>query len=280
MLLRELTLFLLMLLPMSADAQQVICTGESTAELRRVPIHLVDATDGETPETGLTLSGADVQVSVNGASYANGTGSVTEIGSGDYYYEFHADEVASSGALLLKVEESGTSKVFTGHYQVKPCVTVAQVSAAVVAESDFTDMASNVESILEEAASGSAGGGVVADAEALIFDAAITGSHTNTTSTAVLLPQRFQATAIHAVIDHLSGTTPTLDITLEHSHDGSNFVALGTALTQVTTSDSFQVQTISEPVMRFVRIKYSTGGTNPNYQDVDIRILGTVQVMR
>ena len=59
--------------------------SESTASRRRVPILMVDSTDGTTPLTGLTLYGT---LSKNGNPFAVTTGSFAEAGYGQYYYQF------------------------------------------------------------------------------------------------------------------------------------------------------------------------------------------------
>lgn len=125
---KRLLFLLVFCFPLSVEAQQAICLDEATAANRRVPIRLVDVTDGETPETSVTLSGADIQISINGAAFTDGLGSVTEIGLGNYYYEYHADEVAAVGFRLLAAEESGVSKVFTGYHVIKPCVTKEEIA--------------------------------------------------------------------------------------------------------------------------------------------------------
>lgn len=85
----------------------VIKQSESTAARRRIPFYLVDETDGVTAETGRTLSGAEVKVTKNGAAFATGTGTVTEVGSGWYYYEAAAGEVDTIGFLGVNIYESG-----------------------------------------------------------------------------------------------------------------------------------------------------------------------------
>jgi hypothetical protein len=60
--------------------------GEATAASKRVPIKLRNSATGAYT-TGLALTGSEIQVSVNGAAFANATGTVVEVGSGAYYYE-------------------------------------------------------------------------------------------------------------------------------------------------------------------------------------------------
>lgn len=137
-------------LPSIAFAQQEICVDEATAASRRTPIHLVDVTDGYTAEPGLTISGADIQISVNGASYTNAAGSVTEIGSGDYYYTYDATEVAATGFRLLRVVESGVTRIFTKEDRIKPCVTASDIADAVAAHADFVALDGKVDTAISD----------------------------------------------------------------------------------------------------------------------------------
>lgn len=83
----------------------LIQQSEATAARRRLPIYLVDATDGFTPETGVTSP--TVEVSKNGAAQATGTGSWTEIGDGMYYYECVVGEVDTLGFLNVRILGTG-----------------------------------------------------------------------------------------------------------------------------------------------------------------------------
>lgn len=84
--------------------------SESTAARKRVPIYLVDAANGYTPETGVTSP--TIEVSKNGAAQASGTGTFTEIGDGAYYYEFASGEIDTLGWVNLRVVKSGTSREY------------------------------------------------------------------------------------------------------------------------------------------------------------------------
>jgi hypothetical protein len=92
--------------------------SESTATRKRVPVYLVDATDGFTPEIGVTSP--TVEISKNGGSQAAGTGTFAEIGDGMYYYEFASGEIDTLGWVNVRIIKSGTSR----EYQ-----TIAQISA-------------------------------------------------------------------------------------------------------------------------------------------------------
>jgi hypothetical protein len=83
--------------------------NETSATLRRIPFVLYDLTGAL--QTGQTVTGAEMQISKNGGSFANGGGSVTEVGSGAYYYECSSGEVDTEGFVLLKIANSGSSVV-------------------------------------------------------------------------------------------------------------------------------------------------------------------------
>lgn len=97
-----------------------ITQSESTAARRRVPVYLVDSTDGFTPETGITFSAGDIKISKNGAAEGNHAGTVTELAGGLYYYECTSGEVDTLGFLSARFTKTG----------VRTFVAVAQVMAA------------------------------------------------------------------------------------------------------------------------------------------------------
>jgi hypothetical protein len=78
---------------------RLIKANESTAARRRVYMHLVDATDGMTPELGEV--GGQPQVSVNGGAWTNtGIGVLVSIGNGRYYAELTQALVANAGDVI------------------------------------------------------------------------------------------------------------------------------------------------------------------------------------
>ncbi len=64
-----------------------------------------------------------------------------------------------------------------------------------------------------------------------------------------------------------SGTSPTLDVTIEDSADNSSFAAIsGAAFTQVTGTASAQKLVVNkDSARRYVRVKYTIGGTSPSF---------------
>lgn len=79
--------------------------NESNADLRVIPIYLVDSSGD--PATGLTLTGSEVQVSKSGAAFTNGAGSITEVANGYYRYVATQAETATDSFLILKVVDAG-----------------------------------------------------------------------------------------------------------------------------------------------------------------------------
>lgn len=76
-----------------------IHVNEATASQRRVYFHLVDVTDGMTPEVG--EAGGQPQVSIDGAAFADaGIGVLVAVGNGRYYAELAQATVATAGSII------------------------------------------------------------------------------------------------------------------------------------------------------------------------------------
>jgi len=90
--------------------------SEATAARRRIPVLLVDITDGFTPEVGVVTP--TINVSKNGATVATGAGTWTEIGNGQYYYEFTAAEVDTLGWVAVNIEKATVSRDYNAVVQV------------------------------------------------------------------------------------------------------------------------------------------------------------------
>lgn len=107
----------------------------ATAAQRRVPLFLVDATDGLTAETG--EAGGQPQISKNGGAFANTSATLTAIGNGAYYVELTAAELDTAGFATVRFKSANTAE--------------AQVSFQVVNDDPF-----NVaDAIWDEALEGS-----------------------------------------------------------------------------------------------------------------------------
>ncbi len=74
----------------------------------------VDDTDGKTPETGLTISQADCQLSKNGGAVAqkNDATSASHLGGGHYKVPLNATDTGTLGRLRLYVNETGALPVW------------------------------------------------------------------------------------------------------------------------------------------------------------------------
>ena len=76
---------------------------------QKIPVRLVDDTDGETLETG--VSSPTIQLSKNGGSFASASdGTWAEIGNGWYTARLNGTDTSDVGWLLLRVVKSGTSR--------------------------------------------------------------------------------------------------------------------------------------------------------------------------
>lgn len=85
----------------TVDIGNRISINQPSASARRIPIYLEDDSGDGVPSLGLT--GSEVQISVNGGAFANGTGFIGETGLGAYYYEAVAADVATEGYGILKI---------------------------------------------------------------------------------------------------------------------------------------------------------------------------------
>lgn len=79
----------------------------------------------------------------------------------------------------------------------------------------------------------------------------------NTASTANGASAYLQVTAA-------SGTTPTLDVKVQHSSDGATYVDLLT-FTQVTAANAYQRIATTGTVNRYLRVEFTLGGTSPDF---------------
>jgi len=61
-----------------------------------------------------------------------------------------------------------------------------------------------------------------------------------------------------------TGTTPTLDVTIQDSPDGTNWYTVDTAFTQVTNAASTQVKRLTN-FGKFLRVNCVIAGTSPSF---------------
>jgi len=86
----------------------VLKKSESTAARRRVPIHLVDATDGITPETG--EASGQPQYSKNGGTWTSTSATLSAVGNGFYYVELTAGELDTEGWIAIRYKSANTAE--------------------------------------------------------------------------------------------------------------------------------------------------------------------------
>lgn len=140
----------------------LVHANESTAARRRVYFHLVDATDGITPETG--EGGGQPQVSSNGGAWTNtGIGTLTHIGNGRCYADLTQALVATAGTAIETRYKSANTAETPGD------------SVRVVAFDPYDSVRLGVTA-LPNAAADAAGGLPVSDAGGLDLDAVLSGN--------------------------------------------------------------------------------------------------------
>jgi len=99
----------------------LIWNAETVAARKRVPLHLVDATDGKTPEIG--EAGLQPQMSVEFGPWTNTTGTLVHVGNGYYYVELTDVERANLGTHAVRYKSAATAE-FQTVFQVvayNPC---------------------------------------------------------------------------------------------------------------------------------------------------------------
>jgi hypothetical protein len=103
---------------------------------------LVDATDDETAETGLSPV---VQISKNGGGFTNTTNSATAISNGWYKVVLTATETNTNGPLICRSVVAGTTDEWRDVHQViTPVATTAQLTTAVEDITEHSDLAGGV----------------------------------------------------------------------------------------------------------------------------------------
>lgn len=102
-----------------------------------------------------------------------------------------------------------------------------------------------------------------------------------TTATAsgssVSMGDAWEGFAFSLVAASTGGTTPTFDMKIQHSDDGTTWFDL-TTFTQLT-ADGSELKTVTADVMKFIRYDLTVGGTTPtsdltltmSYNDKSVR---------
>lgn len=116
-------------------------------------------------------------------------------------------------------------------------------------------------------------GSMTSSAAVTIFNAGISGTSTDTVTTAIRLPANFRAGNLWLNADYASGAGATLAVTLQISPDNTNWHDYA-VFTTVGTTDTTQRLPISTAMFRFARLKYTVTGTTPVYTNVLVEIWG------
>ena len=82
--------------------------SESTAARAIRYFHLVDATDGMTPETG--EAGGQPQIDKSGGGFNNTSATLTSLGYGSYYIILTATELNTLGFILVRYKSTNTAE--------------------------------------------------------------------------------------------------------------------------------------------------------------------------
>jgi hypothetical protein len=110
----------------------------------------VDSTDGNTPETALTITQPDIRLKKNGAAWAQKNAAQTLTHEEDGYYEVSLDTTDTNtlGPLRLSVHEAGALHVWHNYLVVTPAeydrllVSTARISGTLAAGSTSASLTS------------------------------------------------------------------------------------------------------------------------------------------
>ena len=182
--------------------------SEATAARRRIPVLLVDITDGFTPKTGVVTP--TINISKNGATVASGAGTWAEIGNGQYYYEFTSGEVDTLGWVSVNIEKATVSRDYNA---------VVQIMAY-----DALDSTRLGLTALPNAAAGASGGLPTGNASGQVTVATLAATAQTNTADAVwnaLLASYTTANTFGARIIRGTSTSPSYETFIT----GSNHIA-------------------------------------------------------
>ena len=178
--------------------------SEATAARRRIPVLLVDITDGFTPETGVVTP--TINLSKNGATVATGAGTWTEIGNGQYYYEFTTGEVDTLGWVSVNIEKATVSRDYNAVVQIMAYDALDSVRLGLTA--------------LPNAAAGAAGGLPTGNASGQVTVGSLAATAQTDTAGAVwnaLLASYTTANSFGARVVRTRSTSPSNEVTITGS---------------------------------------------------------------
>lgn len=133
---------------MSSASPMVLELDEATAARRRMLFHMTVTADGS-DATGLTLAGADVTISKNGAAFGNAAGAVTELANGWYQLEFAAADLDTVGALAVRIGEALVDFALVQHQVVAydPYAALATAAAVAALQTSVNDVLVGVQPV-------------------------------------------------------------------------------------------------------------------------------------
>src|SRR5512132_4436123 len=117
----------------------------------------LDDTDGKTPETGLTISQADIRLSKNGGAFAqsNNTAGATHNENGYYDVPLNATDTNTLGTFRVAVSKSGALAVWQDFMVVPANVWDSMFGASALNVNVSTMSSGAVDSILDDPVEGS-----------------------------------------------------------------------------------------------------------------------------
>jgi hypothetical protein len=117
----------------------------------------LDDTDGKTPETGLTISQADIRISKNGGAFAqsNNTAGATHNENGYYDVPLNTTDANTLGTLRVAVSKSGALPVWQDFMVVPANVWDSMFGASTLNVNVSTMSSGAVDSILDDPVEGS-----------------------------------------------------------------------------------------------------------------------------
>jgi hypothetical protein len=117
----------------------------------------LDDTDGKTPETGLTISQADIRLSKNGGAFAqsNNTAGATHNENGYYDVPLNATDTNTLGTFRVAVSKSGALAVWQDFMVVPANVWDSMFGASTLNVNVSTMSSAAVDSILDDPVEGS-----------------------------------------------------------------------------------------------------------------------------
>ena len=117
----------------------------------------LDDTDGKTPETGLTISQADIRLSKNGGAFAqsNNTAGATHNENGYYDVPLNTTDTNTLGTFRVAVSKSGALPVWQDYMVVPANVWDSMFGASTLNVNVSTMSSAAVDSILDDPVEGS-----------------------------------------------------------------------------------------------------------------------------